>query len=533
MELIPIDLNASTTGKDSAWQMCVGSGHAALALRKDWCDYIRRVHEELGIRYVRFHGILDDDLLTIQRLSDFIPLPYANQVREYSFRQVGKVYDNVLSTGMKPFVEISFMPRVLASGKKTGLHYKNNITPPKDYDQWADYIKAFIQFLLKRYGKSEVESWYFEVWNEPDLKVFYTGSQQEYFKFYAYTAKAIKSCDEALRVGGPSTSASRWIPEFIEYVTREKLPCDFISTHQYPGDGFGNEFKITDVFSRYPSVIKKAAKNGKGIAAAITELFYDPESVRKTPKGIMKTVLSKARKQAGDYPLFYTEWNCTSVFGSPEHDEKYCAAYAVKTILDMERETDCFSFWNCNDLYEEIMFINQPFHGGFGLISNLGLPKPIFWAFKILAGTYHKRLSLPTCTNQAVEYAAFTDGEKVQVILYAQDHDPDKDQEHTVRLSLNRAFQKMTIMRIDEKHCNPKKLWQDMGCPMDPSPEEVNQIMDGSSLREEPCPFEVTEEGCSVQLTLRTNDVVMLNLQQEGATVLLQDTHTETKEMPQ
>lgn len=112
-----------------------------------------------------------------------------------------------------------------------------------------------------------------------------------------------------------------------------------------------------------------------------------------------------------------------------------------------------------------------------------------------------------------MEYAAFTDGEKVQVILYAQDHDPDKDQEHTVRLSLNRAFQKMTVMRIDEEHCNPKKLWQDMGRPMDPSPEEVRQIMDGSALKAETCPFGATEEGCSVQLTLRTNDVIMLNLQ--------------------
>lgn len=194
LEEIRIELDAPSRKKDRSWQKCIGSGHAALAVRKDWCEYVKRVHDELGIQYVRFHGIFDDDMLTVQRLSDFIPLPYADKVREVSFRQVGKVYDNVLSTGMKPFVELSFLPSALASGRKTGLHYKNNITTPKNYEEWAAYIKAFIRFLLKRYGKEEVESWYFEVWNEPDLKVFYTGSQQEYFKFYKYTVQAIKEC---------------------------------------------------------------------------------------------------------------------------------------------------------------------------------------------------------------------------------------------------------------------------------------------------------------------------------------------------
>lgn len=513
MESIQIDVNAPQMEKDSAWQMCVGSGHAALALRKDWCEYVTRIHEELGIRYIRFHGILDDDMLTVQMLSDFIPLPNADKVREYSFRQVGKVYDNVLSTGMKPFVELSFMPSALASGRKTGLHYKNNITPPRDYEEWSRYIKSFIRFLLNRYGKAEVESWYFEVWNEPDLKVFYTGSRQEYFKFYKYTVQAIKSCDAALRVGGPSTSGSRWLPEFIAYVDQEQLPCDFISTHQYPGDGFGNTFSMTDVFSKYPAIIKSAAKKKKGVAGALTDLFYDPESVRKTPKGIMKKAVSSARTQAGNRPLFYTEWNCMSIFGAPGHDEKYSAAYAVKTILDMERETDCFSFWCCNDLFEEIMFVNQPFHGGFGLINNLGIPKPVFWAFWLLAHIYEKRLQLPVCTNEDVEYAAFTNGSQEQIFIYAQDPDPGKDVQHTVRLCVNRPSKGMTVTRIDSGHCNPKGLWQNMGSPMDPTKAQITQIMDDSLPRRENLHFENTESGCLAEITIRTNDVVMVSVE--------------------
>lgn len=509
---ISIDLSAPVTGKDTSWQKCVGSCHAALALRKDWCEYVKRVHDELGIQYVRFHGIFDDDMLTIQRLSDFIPLPYADKVTEISFRQVGKVYDNVLSTGMKPFVELSFLPSALASGRKTGLRYKNNITTPRSYKEWAGYIKAFIRFLLRRYGREEVESWYFEVWNEPDLKVFYTGSQQEYFKLYQYTARAIKECDPKLRVGGPSSSGSKWISEFVAFVEREKLPCDFISTHQYPGDGFGNDFSIKDVFLRYPETIKSAAKAKRGVADTITELFYDPDVVKKTPKGVMKQVVPNAKAKAAGYPLFYTEWNCTSVFGAPGHDEKYSAAYAVKTILDLKGETGCFSFWCCSDLYEEIMFINKPFHGGFGLLNNLGIPKPSFWALHALARTYDKRIKLPDSGSSPVEAATFSDGQRYQVFVYAQDPDPAADHEYSVTLELNRPVSGVKVMRIDDGHCNPKRVWQEMGSPMDPTPEQVRKIVEGSSPNWEDCGFQKTPDGCLIELTLRSNDVIELSV---------------------
>lgn len=513
MKTIRIDLQADRIPKDNAWQMCVGSGHAALALRRDWCEYVKRIHDELGIRYVRFHGIFDDDLLTAQSLADFIPLPNAGKIREYSFRQVGKVYDNVLATGMKPFVELSFMPHAFASGRKTGLHYKNNITPPKDYAAWEAYIERFIRFLLRRYGPEEVESWYFEVWNEPDLKVFFTGSQKEYFKLYRATASAIKRCDEKLRVGGPSTSASKWLPEFIAYVEKEGLACDFISTHQYPGDGFGNEFHISDVFRKYPRILRDAARKKKSVADTVTALFYDPDAVKRTPKGIMRSILIKARREAGKYPLFYTEWNCMSIFGAPGHDEKYSAAYAVKTILDLNRETDCFSFWCCSDLFEEILFINQPFHGGFGLINNLGIPKPVFWAMRLLNDSLPERIRYKNAIDSDLDCAVFTDGERFQVFLVAQSSDPLEDREYTVRLQLNRNMQQARVVRIDDTHCNPKRRWQELGSPMDPSSQEVKTILDASAPNWEGLPIITRDEDCEIELTLRTNDVIRIDME--------------------
>ena len=172
---ITIDKCGKKVPTNFSWQFGIGSDHAFQLHRTDMCEHLKLIHDELGIKYVRFHGIFDDDMLCVQRLSDYKPfraVPHSKEIEEVNFLQAGKVYDNVLACGMKPFVELSFMPSALASGKKTGIRYLNNITQPKSLQKWAEFIKKFIEFLLDRYGKDEVESWYFEVWNEPDLPIF-------------------------------------------------------------------------------------------------------------------------------------------------------------------------------------------------------------------------------------------------------------------------------------------------------------------------------------------------------------------------
>ena len=138
---------------------------------------------------------------------------------------------------MKPFVELSFMPDALASGRKTIFWYRGNVTPPKDMTKWADFIRAFVEHERERYGDAEVRTWYFEVWNEPNLTDgFWTGTQQQYFDFYAATARAIKSVSPDYKVGGPATAGCGWIPEFIHFCDTNHAPVDFISTHTYGVD---------------------------------------------------------------------------------------------------------------------------------------------------------------------------------------------------------------------------------------------------------------------------------------------------------
>ena len=227
------------------WQFCVGSGHALLALRTDYAKQLKFIHDSLGIERVRFHGIFCDDMRTFNDLSMQMNIEGAGQFAEYNFNACAAAYDNVLEAGMKPFVELSFMPEKLAlkeEGRpmKGGFFYRPNIVPPADYDAWRDYLQEFIRFLQKRYGEEEIRSWYFEVWNEPDLPfVFWNGSREEYFRFYAETVRAIKDIDSGIRVGGPSTSGSKWISSFLDYCAENSVPADFVSTHQYAGDPLG------------------------------------------------------------------------------------------------------------------------------------------------------------------------------------------------------------------------------------------------------------------------------------------------------
>jgi len=205
------------------WEHTIGSGHAPLALRADWQHQMRRSHEELGFGHVRFHGLLSDDMGT---------LVCENDQLLYSFFNADQVFDFLLSIGMKPFVELSFMPTALASGDQIVFHYRANVTQPRDYAQWSTLIGKLVTHWIDRYGLGEIRQWFFEVWNEPNLTAFGSGKQSDYFELYRHTVAAIKLVDAGLRVGGPATATNAWIADFVGFCNESRLPADFISTHQ-------------------------------------------------------------------------------------------------------------------------------------------------------------------------------------------------------------------------------------------------------------------------------------------------------------
>ena len=509
---IGISCAGKTTPTDFSWQMGLGNCHAYLLHRTDVIEHIKLAHDELGIRYIRCHGVLDDDMLTYQRMGDcrmFSSVPGKNKIKEINFRQVGHVYDNLLASGVRPFVELSFMPSALAKGRKLGLRYNPNITMPKSLEAWSDYIRRFIRFLLDRYGREEVEQWYFEVWNEPDLSCFFAGTQKDYFKLYETTVRAIKAEDDKLRVGGPSTSACKWLPEFLDFCKVHNVPCDFVSTHHYPGDAFGNFINLANVKHMF-SASRAAVKNGTPLSAAMREMFFLPEDAKRWDKGTLARMDREAKRQVGDRPLFITEWNSMAVFGSPVHDEKYSAAFAVKSCLDLDGSADAYMFWCCSDLFEEQFMLPRPFVGSYGVVSNDGIPKPNFWGFKMLGQLYPNRLE--TKKDAAIDYGAFTDGKNVQLLLTPQSGDYYENRQYEIDFTLDLAAAGVVVQRIDDEHCNPKKEWERLGEPDNLTPSQVTRIKEKTRLCEEPLPFTVEDGNTKLRVSLSTNDVLLITV---------------------
>jgi xylan 1,4-beta-xylosidase len=347
---IVADMRAVTGPRDLFWQDCVGADHGPLMLRKPNQLQLRMVHDELGFRYVRFHGIFTHT--HVYREDDGRPV--------YDFSEVDAIYAAVLHAGMKPFVEISFMPEALATGRKTIFYWKANGSPPKDYGKWGGLVTAFIRNLESRFGKAEVESWRFEVWNEPNLDGFWThGDQQAYFHLYDVTARAIKAVDPALQVGGPATAGAAWIPQFLEHARAAGSPVDFITTHTY-----GVRSGFLDA-------------NGQ----SDNELSTDPGAIVDDVLNVRRQVAAAGRPTI---PVYFTEWSTSYSPRDPIHDAYLSAPYILEKLKRVQGAVQSMSYWTYTDLFEEAGPPPSSFQGGFGLVNREGIRKSAFFAYRYL-----------------------------------------------------------------------------------------------------------------------------------------------------
>jgi xylan 1,4-beta-xylosidase len=180
--VIKVDYNKTAGKLNTMFKECIGAGRANEGLRADWQQQLAMTKKECDFKYIRMHGLLSDDMAVYREDAKGNP--------EYNYQYIDVLYDFLLSIKVKPFVELGFMPQALASGKETIFWWKGNVTPPKDYKKWEDLIQNLTQHFTERYGAEEVKTWYFEVWNEPNLSPgFWTGTQADYFKLYEYAAR--------------------------------------------------------------------------------------------------------------------------------------------------------------------------------------------------------------------------------------------------------------------------------------------------------------------------------------------------------
>ena len=458
------------------WEHTVGSGHATLALRADWQQQLKRCSKELGFKYVRFHGILSDDMGT---------LTCQNEQLIYSFFNADQVFDFLHSIEMYPFVELSFMPSTLSSGDDTVFHYKANVTPPRDYAAWDEFIKTLVQHWKERYGNEVIRQWFFEVWNEPNLHSFWTGSQSDYFQLYKHTAAVIKNIDKKLKVGGPATAKNEWITDFKKFCDDGKIPYDFISTHHYPTDAFGQPGDDT-----------------------ITQLA-------KSRRSILRDEISATKQQAGNTPVYYTEWCTSSNPFDDLHDEPYAAAFIAKTIVEAKGFAEGYSYWTFSDIFEENYFSSVPFHGGFGLMNIYGIPKPAYRAYEML----HRlgNLLIPVKgVHPTIDAWAFINENNIQLLLtnFALPRHPINSESVQIDFENIPPVKKVFAEKIDEQHANAKGAWGAMQQPSTLNAEQVNELEDASKLISESISFKQHQHtlGLEIELAIQSTTLITLEL---------------------
>ncbi|MFH1499447.1 MAG: hypothetical protein ABII82_16680, partial [Verrucomicrobiota bacterium] len=262
-----------------------------------------------------------------------------------NFQNVDKIYDFFVAEGMTPFVELGFMPSKLSSGAQTIFDYRANVTPPADWSQWARLVRRFTEHLVVRYGIEQVLGWHFEVWNEPDLiGAFWTGTQEDYFRLYAEGARAVKSVDPRLRVGGPATSKTAWVPAMLDYCAANDVPVDFVSTHHYGVDA--------DLVIGEPD----------------GPMYYrGPSAMARDVARVRAEIAASAFPDAG---LHFTEWNVSpaheDVFGK---DTAFTAAFALQSIKEVSGLADSYMWWTLSDIFEESGAGRGPFSGKYGLLN--------------------------------------------------------------------------------------------------------------------------------------------------------------------
>ena len=445
-ETVVIDAQAESHPLPHFWEHMFGSGRAILSLRDSYRQDLREVKAVTGMQYVRFHAIFQDEVGLYDE--------DAQGKSIYNFSYVDQIYDGLLQDGVRPFVELNFMPKKLASNKDA-LHafwYKQNVSPPNDYAKWDELITQFTKHLVDRYGIDEVSQWYFEVWNEPNID-FWVGDpkQATYFELYDHTARAIKSVSTRLRVGGPATAQAAWADAFIRHCADNKVPVDFVSSHVYGND------KAEDVFGTHEQIPRT-----RMVCRAVAKVH-----------GQIRT------SAMPNLPLIWSEFNASYANEPDVTDAPYMGPWLADTIRQCDGLVNEMSYWTFSDVFEEQGVVKQPFYGGYGLIAEDDIPKPAFNAFLLLHRLGEQRLAV---SSDDVLVTKRADGSLV-IAAWNLTGVGEKGTTKQIDLQLrNSHLDTVYVNRVDADHGDVHKTYQAMGSPRYPSPAQIGILRAAARL---------------------------------------------------
>lgn len=455
---------------------CVGTGRLGLALHREYFEQLKLVQEAIGFQHIRGHGLFCDDMAIYQEDED--------GKAEYNFTYLDRVMDSYRELGLKPFLELGFMPEKIASGKQTVFYWKGNTTPPASYEVWEELVKATLEHLCGRYGREEVVSWPVEVWNEPNLPGFWEhADMQEYFRLFHRTFAAVKEVDARFRVGGPAVcggSDEVWVRAFLQYCNDNGLEPDFVTRHHYT-----TELPESVGHYGYPELMK--AEDG----------FANLHTTRE----IIDSFPAYQGKE-----IHITEFNTSYIPNAPLHDTNQNAACIAYQLSRLGDDNTSYSYWTFGDVFEEQGVPFTPFHGGFGLVANGCIPKPTFWSF-----VFFKRL------KEGKGHCILRDG---HAVVMSMDDDSyrgvvwnqtnrRKGCHYLVTLEMqNREEGCLITETVDEEHCNPLKIWHDMREPANLTARECKILQNAARPFTETRRVEPRNGEMKVSFPVKENGVV-------------------------
>lgn len=487
-------------GKSIFESISVGAAHELL--RHDLVMHLAELQREMHFRYCRFHGIFNRRMAVAQRRSD--------GSLGYQWHHVDKITDNLLSVGLKPFFELNDMPDEMASGSSLMFKWQMNTSEPKDYDEWGDLVEAFVRHMVERYGLEEVKTWYFEVWNEPNLEGFWPAGMDAYYKLYTYTAKAVKKVDADLRVGGPASAGGNYVTELIDYCCDHDVALDFISTHAYP----------IGEYCEY--------KERKGSPYELGEYFVGRF------REVKEAVLASRRPEL---EIHWTEWNTQSGNSSeniswicnPTVDQHFGGACVVKNMLGVRDICDSVAYWVVSDIFGEAGIPHSVFSCTYGLMNIHGIKKASYNAYKLLnkmRGTEMKpepQEKYPLgCGIAATEEKGI-----VRVIAYNQqllEIQNQPDWTETVEIPMAEGEYILTSAKIRKGQGSCYETWLEMGMPQNLSPMQEEMLRAKSEMEYDFQSLQTENGVLKVPFQLKADEVIYLEIQKKDIPAMPRNT---------
>lgn len=389
-----------------SFKVFTGVGRAKEILLKRIQTELITLQKEVGFKYIKFHGILDDTMMLYNE--DKYGRPYL------AYNYIDEVLDFLLSIGLKPLIQLSFMPKLLAKDPDSTIFYNPAIlSEPKNYEKWAYIITELTKHFLKRYGSSEVRSWLFSFWNVPFKSYAFAFENDEIaYELYRITRNCVKECDPLLRFGTPSYGSlnfsSKEYYDFLDFCRLNNCYPDFYNIHCYPVK--------TSTTKDLATLGESAIDNGENDRIILSD---DPDYITHTLENFKKNIARYPK-----LPIYITEWASTSSHRDWLNDTCYRSAYIVKNILENYDGADSFGNWCLSDTIEELPFSNEEFHGELGLFTYNGIKKPAYYAFtflnKLMDTLLEKGPGYFVTANQKGDYAVIFYNYSHVSPLYAQ-----------------------------------------------------------------------------------------------------------------